>query len=193
MIFTKTKLAGAYIIDVNKIEDERGLFARTYCSREFEAHGLNTNILQTNIATSKYKGTLRGLHMQFAPYGETKLVRCTKGAIFDVIVDLRSDSPTFTQWLGVELSAQSYRMLLVPEGCAHGYITLEDNTDTTYQVTQFYTKEYETGIRWNDPAFNIQWPIEPILISEKDKSHADFSLLSAYVKTPIQETKAIIV
>jgi dTDP-4-dehydrorhamnose 3,5-epimerase len=174
MIFTETKLKGAYIIDVKRLEDERGFFGRSYCQREFEALGLNTNAVQANVSYNKQKGTLRGMHMQLRPHSETKLVRCTRGAIYDVIVDLRQESDTFKQWIGVELTADSYRMLFVPEGFAHGFITLEDNTDVTYQVTQFYTPFAERGYRWDDPAFNIQWPIAPTLISAKDKAHPLF-------------------
>jgi dTDP-4-dehydrorhamnose 3,5-epimerase len=174
MNFTETKLKGAYIIDVKKLEDERGFFGRSYCQREFEKYGLNTHIVQANISYNKYKGTLRGLHMQVAPYEETKLVRCTRGAIYDVIVDMRKDSETFKQWIGVELTADNYRMLYVPEGFAHSFITLQDDTEVTYQVTQFYTAEAERGYRWDDPAFNIQWPIQPVIISERDKSHPFF-------------------
>lgn len=135
---------------------------------------MTTGIKQTNVSYNKKKGTLRGMHMQNAPYEETKLVRCTRGAIYDVIIDMREDSETYKQWIGVELTADNYRMLFVPEGFAHGFITLEDNTDVTYQVTQFYTPGSERGIRWNDPAFNIEWPIEPVVISEKDQAHPDF-------------------
>ena len=171
MVFTETGLQGAYIIDIKRLEDERGFFGRSYCQLEFEAVGLNTNVVQSNISFNKTKGTLRGLHMQLAPYSETKLVRCTRGAIYDVIVDVRRDSSTFMQWVGLELSADNYRMLYVPEGFAHGFITLEDNTEITYQITQFYNKDSEKGFRWNDPAFAIQWPIEPVVISEKDGAY----------------------
>lgn len=174
MIFTETKLKGAYIIDVKRLEDERGFFGRSYCENEFAELGLTTGIKQTNVSYNKKKGTLRGMHMQNSPYEETKLVRCTRGAIYDVIIDMREDSETYKQWIGVELTADNYRMLFVPEGFAHGFITLEDNTDVTYQVTQFYTPGSERGIRWNDPAFNIEWPIEPVVISEKDQAHPDF-------------------
>lgn len=174
MIFTETKLKGAYIIDVKRIEDERGFFGRSFCQKEFEAYGLTNDIRQTNVSYNKKKGTLRGMHMQLAPNEETKLVRCTRGAIYDVIIDMRPDSETYKQWIGVELTADNYRMLFVPEGFAHGFITLEDNTDVTYQVTEFYTPGAEKGVRWNDPAFNIQWPIEPVVISEKDQAHPDF-------------------
>ncbi|QCR22828.1 dTDP-4-dehydrorhamnose 3,5-epimerase [Pontibacter sp. SGAir0037] len=181
MIFTETKLKGAFIIDVKRLEDERGFFGRSWCQREFEEHGLTANVVQANVSYNKKKGTLRGMHYQLSPYEETKLVRCTRGAIYDVIIDLRPDSPTYKQWIGVELTADSYRMLFVPEQFGHGFITLEDNTDVTYQVTQFYTPGAERGIRYNDPAFNIEWPIEPQIISEKDKAHPDF--VNEFVKS----------
>ncbi|MFD0791974.1 dTDP-4-dehydrorhamnose 3,5-epimerase [Mucilaginibacter litoreus] len=174
MIFTETKLKGAYIIDVKRLEDERGFFGRSYCMQEFEMHGLNINVMQANVSYNKKKGTLRGMHMQAAPFGETKLVRCTRGSIYDVIIDMRPDSDTFKQWIGVSLSADNYRMLYVPEGFAHGFITLQDNTDVTYQVTQMYVPVAERAYRWDDPAFNIKWPVDPIVISEKDRSHAMF-------------------
>lgn len=180
MIFEETKLKGAYIIDINKLEDERGFFGRTFCKKEFESLGLNVNITQANIAHNKHKGTLRGMHMQQSPFGETKLVRCTKGAIYDVIIDLRADSETFKQWFGVELSAENFKMIYVPEGFAHGYLVLEDDSDITYQVTQYYTRSHETGVRWNDPAFNIKWPMEPLMISEKDRNMPNLSSGSIY-------------
>ncbi|MHA6250226.1 dTDP-4-dehydrorhamnose 3,5-epimerase [Pontibacter sp. CAU 1760] len=182
MIFTETKLKGAFIIDVKRLEDERGFFGRSYCKREMEEHGLNTNMVQANVSYNKKKGTLRGMHMQVSPYEETKLVRCTRGAIYDVIIDMREDSETYKQWIGVELTADNYRMLFVPEGFAHGFITLEDNSDVTYNVTQYYTPGSERGIRWNDPAFNIEWPIEPQVISEKDQAHPDFEASEAASK-----------
>lgn len=174
MIFTKTKLKGAYVLEPKKIEDERGFFARSWCQHEMEEHGLTAKVAQTNVSFNPKKGTLRGMHYQVKPHEESKLVRCTRGAIFDVIIDLRPDSETYKQWLGVELSADNYKMLFVPEGFAHGYMTLEDKTEVTYQVSEFYTPGAEKGIRWNDPAFNIQWPLEPVVISEKDKAHPDF-------------------
>ncbi|WP_158827753.1 dTDP-4-dehydrorhamnose 3,5-epimerase [Mucilaginibacter lacusdianchii] len=174
MIFTETKLKGAFIIDVKRIEDERGFFGRSYCKNEFDEYGLNTNVVQTNVSFNKIRGTLRGMHMQTSPFGETKLVRCTRGGIYDVIVDLRPDSETFKEWIGVELTADSFRMLYVPEGFAHGFLTLEDNTAVTYQVTQFYTASAEQAYRWDDPAFNIEWPFEPALVSGKDQAHAPF-------------------
>jgi dTDP-4-dehydrorhamnose 3,5-epimerase len=174
MIFTETELKGAFILDVKRFEDERGFFGRTYCAQEFEEYGLNTNVIQCNISFNKKKGTLRGMHMQLAPHAETKLVRCTQGAIYDVIVDMRANSATFKQWIGVELTADSYRMLYIPEGFAHGFFTLQDNTEITYQLSNSYVPAAERGYRWDDPAFNIQWPAEPSVISEKDKSHAPF-------------------
>src|SRR4051794_2509195 len=138
MLFTETCLPGAYIIDIKRLEDERGFFGRSYCQREFKELGLNTNLVQANVSFNKKRGTLRGLHMQATPYAETKLVRCTKGAIWDVIVDLRTDSLTYKQWTGVELTADNYRMLYVPEGFAHGFITLQDDTEVFYQIMQFY-------------------------------------------------------
>lgn len=174
MNFTQTSLPPAYLIDVKRIADDRGFFGRSFCINEMEQHGLNTNIIQANVAATKNKGTLRGLHLQVAPFEETKLVRCTRGAIFDVIVDLRLQSPKFKQWFGVTLTAESFTMLYVPEGFAHGYLTLEDDTEVMYQVSQMYTPAAERGYRWNDPAFNIAWPVEPRIISEKDKAHPLF-------------------
>lgn len=174
MIFKETKLKGAYIVELEPREDERGFFARSFCRQEFEEHGLNPAIVQNNISFSKKKGTLRGMHYQVAPYEETKLVSCTRGAIYDVIVDLREDSPTYCQWLAVELSAEKYKMLYVPAGFAHGYQTMEDNTVVSYQVSEFYQPESERGVRWDDPAFRIEWPIKQPVISSKDKSHIDF-------------------
>lgn len=174
MIFTKTKLDGAYIIDIEKKEDDRGFFARTFCADEFSKNGLAVNFVQANTAFNYKKGTLRGMHFQKSPYEEDKLVRCTKGSIFDVIIDLRKDSPTFKEWFGVELSEQNRRALLVPKGFAHGYLTLEDNSEVTYLVTQFYTPNADSGVRFDDPLFNIEWPIVPTVISEKDANHPDF-------------------
>lgn len=139
-----------------------------------ELKGLNTNIVQTNISYNKNKGTLRGMHFQKEPYQETKLVRCTKGAVYDVIIDIRPDSKTFTKWFGVELTEDNYKMLYVPEGFAHGYITLKDKSEIHYMVTEFYTPSHEGGVRWNDPVFDIKWPIEVLSVSEKDRKHPDF-------------------
>lgn len=174
MIFSKTKLKGAFIIELEKLEDERGFFARSFCTREFEMHELNPRVVQCNLSFNKKKGTLRGLHFQKKPYEEAKLVRCTLGAIFDVIVDLRSSSETFKQWVSVELTAHNGKMLYVPEGFAHGFQTLEDNTEIFYQMSEFYNPQYASGVRWNDPIFNIQWPEGERLISEKDRQLPDF-------------------
>ena len=174
MIFLKTDIEGAYIVEVEQIKDERGFFGRAFCQKEFEEKGLNGIMVQTNLSANPQKATLRGLHMQVAPYGEAKLVRCTRGAIFDVLVDMRPQSPTYTQWFGIELNSKGYTMLYVPAGCAHGYLTLEADTEVTYQVSQFYTAGAEVGFRWNDPAFNIQWPLTPQLISAKDQQHPLF-------------------
>jgi dTDP-4-dehydrorhamnose 3,5-epimerase len=166
--FKETELSGAYVIDIDPFEDERGLFARAWCQREFEVHGLSSAIVQANISQNKKRGTLRGLHWQRQPHAERKLLRCTRGSVYDVIVDLRRDSDTFKSWLGVELTEQNHRMLLVPEDFAHGFQTLEDNSEVFYQVTQFYTPDAECGARYDDPAFAIDWPLDVSAISEKD-------------------------
>ena len=172
MIFTETKLKGAFIIDIEPIEDERGFFARSWCREEFEAHGLNPQLAQCNISFNKKKGTLRGMHYQKPPHEEAKLVRCTLGAIFDVIIDLRPDSSTCNQWLGTELTAKNRRMLYIPEGFAHGFLTLEDSTEVFYQMSTPYHPESIAGVRWNDPAFNIVWPeVKTYLISDKDQNY----------------------
>lgn len=175
MIFTETKLEGAFVVEIERIEDERGFFARAWCEKEFEAHGLNVRWVQANLAFSERRGTLRGLHYQIAPYEEAKLMRCTSGAIYDVIVDLRPDSPTYTQWLGIELTADNHKALYVPKGFAHGYQILMDDTETFYPVSQFYSPGFERGIRWDDPAFGIEWPeVGTRIISDKDRSWPDY-------------------
>lgn len=176
MIFTETKLKSAYIIELERLEDERGFFARTWCQREFKEYGLNPTLVQCNISFNIKKGTLRGMHYQAAPCREAKLVRCTFGSIYDVIIDLRPESETFKQWISVELTANDRKMLYVPEGFAHGFLTLMDNTEVFYQMTEYYAPGYARGIRWNDPAFGIQWPIDVLIISEKDKQFPDFPL-----------------
>ena len=183
MIFTKTKIEGAYLLDVKQIQDDRGFFGRSYCKTEFEENGLATTLVQVNVSSNVKKGTLRGLHMQIKPAEEAKLVRCTKGAIFDVLVDLRPQSKTFLQWFGTELTAESFKMLYVPEGCAHGYLTLLDHTDVMYQVSEFYTPSAERGFQWNDPSFAIEWPIDPIVISPKDQAHPLFNAEQWLVET----------
>jgi dTDP-4-dehydrorhamnose 3,5-epimerase len=175
MIFSETELPGAYVIDLEPIEDERGFFARSWCEREFSKHGLSTKIAQANISFNKRKGTLRGMHFQKPPHAEVKLVRCTRGAIYDVIIDLRPDSPARSRWIGVELTAENRRMLYVPKLFAHGFQTLADDTEIFYLVSDFYAPEAEGGVRWDDPAFGIDWPLgEPTDISDKDRGWLDF-------------------
>ncbi len=174
MIFTETRLKGAFIIEPELIKDERGFFARAFCRNEFISKGLNPDMVQCNISLNHKKGTLRGMHYQVQPYSEIKLVRCTSGSVYDVIIDFRPDSKTFKQWVGTELSASNHKMFYVPEGFAHGYQTLEDNTEVFYQVSSFYHPEAESGLRWNDPAFGIKWPIPVTTVSTKDASHPDW-------------------
>lgn len=174
MKFEETKLQGAYIVDLQQLQDERGFFARAYCANEFQSLDMVPEVVQANLSTNQVKGTLRGMHYQLDPYQETKFVRCIRGALYDVIIDLRPESPTYLEWVGVELTADNYRALFVPRDFAHGFVTLEDNTEAFYMVSQFYTPGAESGIRWNDPMFNIEWPIEPAVISEKDASWQDY-------------------
>ncbi len=176
MLFHETKLKGAFIIEPERVEDERGFFARTWCKREFETHGLNQNLVQCNISFNKKKTTMRGMHYQVAPHKETKLVRCTKGAIYDVIIDLRPDSHTFKQWISVELTSENRKMIYIPEDFAHGFLTLEDNTEVFYQMSEFYAPECARGIRWNDPAFSIKWPVEVRVLSNRDQNYPDYKL-----------------
>jgi dTDP-4-dehydrorhamnose 3,5-epimerase len=197
MLFTETKLKGAYIVDIEKLEDERGFFARSYCYREFEEHGLNPRLVQCNISFNLKKGTLRGMHYQAAPYEEARLVRCVRGSIYDVIIDIRPGSATYCQWIAVELAApcsqltaqgsppaahcsqltaHSYTMLYIPEGFAHGFLTMEDNTEVFYQMSEFHAPDYARGFRWNDPGFRIKWPDDVKVISDRDRSYPDFSL-----------------
>ena len=174
MIFVPTTLAGAHIISPEPRNDNRGFFARTWCQKEFKANGLNPNLVQCNISFNRRKGTWRGMHYQEAPRQEAKLIRCTTGAIYDVIVDLRPDSPTFKQHLIVMLSAQNRKMLYVPENFAHGFITAEDDTEVFYQMSEFYTPECARGFRYNDPFFNIRLPLEVVMISERDRDYPNF-------------------
>lgn len=175
MHFTKTPLDSAYIIDLDKKGDERGFFARFFCTKEFKGIGLDENFVQVNNSLSAFKGTLRGMHYQLYPKAESKLVRCIKGSLYDVILDLRKDSPTFGQSYGCELTAENRRMMYVPKGFAHGFITLQDDTEALYLVSEFYSPQMERGIRWDDPAFKIAWPIEPKTVSNKDSEHPDFN------------------
>lgn len=174
MIFIETKLSGAFIIKPELLEDDRGFFSRTFCRKEFEMNGLNPHLVQCSISFNEKAGTLRGMHYQQTPYAEVKLVRCTMGAIYDVILDLRPESPTFRQWTAIELSAENHLMLYIPEGFAHGFQTLRDNNEVFYQMSDFYHPEAARGIRWNDPAFNIQWPMKVVIISSKDSQYSDF-------------------
>src|SRR6059036_2391276 len=169
MIFIETKLKGAFILDVDRREDNRGFFARVFCQREFAMHGLKPFIAQANVAFNKKKGTLRGMHFQFPPAAESKLVRCTRGGILDIIVDLRPESPTYLEHVAVELNEENQRALYVPERFAHGYQALRDDTDTSYQVGEFYTPEAEGGLMYNDPRLGLKWPMSVSVISEKDQ------------------------
>lgn len=168
MIFTETKLKGAFIIDLESRPDHRGFFARTFCAREFVAHGLKPTVAQCNLSFNYKKGTLRGMHYQIAPACETKLIRCTQGAIYDVIIDMRPDSPTYLEHIGVELTAENRRALYVPEMFAHGYQALTDGAEVVYQVGEFYTPGYERGLHYDDPTFGIEWPLAVSEISDKD-------------------------
>lgn len=174
MIFTETKLSGAFLIEPERNEDERGFFARNWSEKEFAEQGLVSRFVESNISFSRKKGTLRGMHYQVAPWGQVKLVRCTTGSIFDVIIDLRPDSPTFQQWTAAELTAQNRLMLYVPLDFAHGFQTLEDNTEVTYQVSSPYHPEGSTGVRWDDPAFAIPWPEDDRIIIARDREYPDF-------------------
>jgi dTDP-4-dehydrorhamnose 3,5-epimerase len=173
VIFQELSIPGAWLLEPEKQEDDRGFFARAWCQREFAAHSLTTVFVQCNISFNKKKGTLRGLHYQAPPYGEAKLVRCTQGALYDVIVDLRRDSPTRGQWLAVELSAVNYRLLYIPAGLAHGFQTLADNTEIFYQMSEFYQPDAARGIRWDDPELNIPWPLSHPIISPRDLTFQD--------------------
>jgi dTDP-4-dehydrorhamnose 3,5-epimerase len=173
--FVPTALSGAVVVEPECLADERGFFARTWCAREFEAHGLKDVIAQCSISFNRRKGTLRGLHYQTPPREEAKLVRCTMGAIYDVVVDLRPSSPTYLKHAAIELTQDNRKMLYVPEGCAHGFQTLVDGTEVAYQMSEYYSPDCSTGHRWNDPAFGIDWPLAVSVISQRDSSYPDFS------------------
>jgi len=177
MTYQPTILPGVVKIDVEQKSDDRGFFARSYCRRDFAEQGLNPGLVQCNVSFNTKKGTLRGIHYQAEPMPEAKLVRCTAGAIYDVVVDLRPQSPTFKQWVGVTLSAENRRMLYVPERCGHGFLTLENNTEVFYQMSEFYYPELARGVRWNDPAFNITWPTAVQVISDRDRTYPDLEQL----------------
>ena len=175
MIFHETKLARVFEIALEFNSDERGFFARSWCQKEFERHGLNPKVVQCNVSFNARRGTLRGIHYQDAPYPEAKLVRCTKGSIYDVVVDLRPESTTFKDWIAVVLTAERRNMVYVPEGCAHGFLTLEDETEVFYQMSEFYHAELSRGVRFDDPAFQIAWPDKVEVISERDRTYPNFA------------------
>lgn len=176
MKFIPTELKGAHLIELERLEDERGFFARTFCRDEFAAHRLRSTFTQCNVSFNAQRGTLRGMHYQAKPHEEAKLVRCTRGAIYDVIVDLRKGSPTYKRWTAVELTADNGRMLYVPEGFAHGFQTLEDNSEVFYQMSEMYHPESARGLRWNDVAFAIRWPLPRPILSERDARFPDFEV-----------------
>lgn len=175
MLFLPTALSGVFVLEPERHEDERGFFARTWCQREFAARGLNPRLVQCSMSFNKRRGTLRGLHYQAAPFEEARLVRCPRGAIFDVVLDLRPGSPTWLQHVAVVLSAENARMVYVPEGCAHGFQTLADDTEVFYQMSEFHSPEHARGVRWDDPRFGIAWPDDERTISERDRTYPDFS------------------
>lgn len=174
MNITPLKIQGAALIEIEPMGDERGFFARTFCRQEFQDAGLELDVVQSNLSHNVHKGTLRGLHYQAAPKPDPKLVSCVRGAIFDVIVDVRAESDTFCQWVGTRLTADNAKALFVPPGCAHGFITLVDDTLVNYQMGAEYVADLARGVRWNDPAFAIDWPLEPQVLSERDAAYADF-------------------
>lgn len=174
MIFTETPIAGAFLIDIERSEDDRGFFARTFCEREFRERGLVSRLAQCSISRNLRRGILRGMHYQIAPHGETKLVRCTTGAIYDVIVDLRRDSPTFGHWAAFELSRENALSLYIPEYVGHGFQTLTDEAEVSYQISEFHHPESARGIRWDDPGLRVEWPIAPPFLSERDAGYPDF-------------------
>ena len=176
MKFTPTKIPGAYLIEIEPHTDERGFFARSFCADEFQQHGLNTNFVQCNISFTSKRGTIRGMHYQIAPDTETKLVRCTRGAIYDVILDLRPQSPTFRQWVSAELTAANHRMFYIPSGCAHGLQTLVDDTEVFYQMAGLYNAASARGVRWNDLAFRIEIPLAVSVINDRDREYPNFTI-----------------
>ncbi len=171
MMFEETKLKGAYVISLNLLQDERGAFARTFCKKEFQQIGHNKEFVQLNHSYNTYKGTIRGMHYQIPPYQEIKLIRCIRGSVLDVIVDLRKDSPTYLQHVSIEISSENKKMVYMPEDFAHGFQTLEDNSELIYHHTEYYTPQADTGLRYDDPALKIKWPLEPKMVSEKDRNY----------------------
>lgn len=186
MKFTPTPIQGAFLVDIEPRGDERGMFARTFCEREFSAQGLETVFVQANASFSADRGTLRGMHYQLAPVQEVKLIRCVRGALWDVILDLRPESPSFGQWFGADLTQDNRRAMYVPKGAAHGFITLEDATEAAYMVTSPYSPDLERGVRWDDSRFGIQWPLAPTVVSDRDKSHPDFDPAWHFGQQPAQ-------
>ena len=180
MIFVPTPLPGAFVVEPQRHLDERGYFARTWCRREFESQGLGADLVQCSSSRNSRRGTLRGMHWQAPPHGETKLVRCTRGAIWDAIIDLRPDSPAYCQYFGVELTENSGRALYIPEGFAHGFVTLEDDTEVFYQMSNYYEPSASRGVRWNDPAFGIVWPVADPIMHQRDREYSDFVREAAY-------------
>ena len=177
MIFTETKLPGAYVVDLQERHDNRGFFARAWCRNELQDQGIPMQVVQANLAHTEKRGTLRGMHYQIPPHAELKFFRCIRGGIYDVMLDLRPESPTFGQWLGIELSAENRRAVYIPAGFAHGYQTLTDDAEVFYMVSEAYAPGAESGIRWNDPAFGIEWPItENLILSDKDLNWPDYDL-----------------
>jgi dTDP-4-dehydrorhamnose 3,5-epimerase len=176
MIFTETKINGVYIIEPELLIDERGFFARSFCKEEFQNHGLETNIVQCNISYNKKKGTLRGMHYQVPPFEEAKIISCTIGSIYDVVVDLRRDSPTYCQWVATELHEKQFKMIYIPKGCAHGFQTLDDNSIVYYQMTEYFHPECARGLRWDNLSIGIVWPVPAMIMSEKDKNYQDFKV-----------------
>jgi dTDP-4-dehydrorhamnose 3,5-epimerase len=174
MIFNEIRLPGAYVVELERRKDERGYFARTFGTDEFERAGLNPAVAQCSTSFNSLAGTVRGMHFQAPPHAECKLVRCTRGAIFDVIVDLRTDSPLYCEWFAIELTPDSGQMLYIPDGLAHGFQTLEDGTEVAYQISEHYSPSHALGVRWDDPVFEIQWPLAVTTISERDRSYPDF-------------------
>jgi len=185
MKFKETKLKGAYIVEIKKEKDKRGFFARSFCRNEFESNGLNADFVQNNISSNSKKGTLRGMHYQVAPHEEVKLVSCLRGAIYDVIIDMRPSSSTYCRWVTIELTAENYRMLYIPVGFAHGFQTLKDNTVVFYQMSEFYHPKCARGVSWDDSMFSIKWPIKQLIISSKDKSYKSFNVCNFNRPLPI--------
>jgi dTDP-4-dehydrorhamnose 3,5-epimerase len=176
MIFKELGLAGAFRIEPRRIEDERGFFARAFCAREFEARGLDAAVAQCSISFNRHRGTVRGMHYQAAPHAEAKLVRCTRGGLYDVIIDLRPESPTFARHAAAVLTPDNRHMLYVPKGFAHGFMTIEDDTEIAYQISDFHAPGHARGVRWDDPVFAIEWPLPVTVISERDRNYPDFEL-----------------